>query len=217
MALSEQRSQNVPIPDPSLLTTDQLRRELNALRELLEARLDAMDKATVLLRDDVIRVPTDIDRQVTNLHAFFNERFASVARQFEQREQRYHASEEANKRAIDAALASQKEMAGAQNASNAAAIIKSEASVVKQIDSIMALMTTTTTSLNDKIGIINGRLDRTEGKSTGVSAIVAGGIAVVAVLISLFAATGVLSRGGGNHGGQGSVALTVPTVPAPPR
>jgi hypothetical protein len=36
------------VPDPTTLTTDQLRRELAALRELLEVRLDAMDTATEL-------------------------------------------------------------------------------------------------------------------------------------------------------------------------
>ena len=36
----------VPVPDPTSLTTDQLRRELAALRELLEARLEGMDRAT---------------------------------------------------------------------------------------------------------------------------------------------------------------------------
>src|SRR5665213_462443 len=33
-----------PIPDPSTLTTAQLHRELSALRELIEARLDGTDK-----------------------------------------------------------------------------------------------------------------------------------------------------------------------------
>jgi hypothetical protein len=36
------------VPDPTTLTTDQLRRELAALRELLEARLGGMDRATEL-------------------------------------------------------------------------------------------------------------------------------------------------------------------------
>jgi hypothetical protein len=40
----------VPVPDPTSLTTDQLRRELAALRELLEARLDGMDHATEVAR-----------------------------------------------------------------------------------------------------------------------------------------------------------------------
>ncbi len=34
-----------PVPDPTKLTTDQLRRELAALREIIETRLDGMDRA----------------------------------------------------------------------------------------------------------------------------------------------------------------------------
>jgi hypothetical protein len=37
-----------PVPDPTKLTTEQLRRELATLREILETRLDGMDRATEL-------------------------------------------------------------------------------------------------------------------------------------------------------------------------
>jgi hypothetical protein len=37
-----------PIPDPTKLTTEQLRRELATLREILETRLHGMDRATKL-------------------------------------------------------------------------------------------------------------------------------------------------------------------------
>ena len=35
-----------PVPDPTKLTTEQLRRELATLREIIETRLDGMDRAT---------------------------------------------------------------------------------------------------------------------------------------------------------------------------
>jgi hypothetical protein len=65
---------SVPVPDPTKLTTDavtaatdQWRRDMSSLRELLEARLSAMDKATELLAATVGRVPSETDKQVTAL------------------------------------------------------------------------------------------------------------------------------------------------------
>jgi predicted component of type VI protein secretion system len=40
----------MPVPDPTKLTTEQLRRELATLREIIETRLDGMDRATEVAR-----------------------------------------------------------------------------------------------------------------------------------------------------------------------
>jgi hypothetical protein len=63
-----------PVPDPTKLTTDAVnaatdisRRELASVRELLETRLLAMDKATELLAATVGKVPSDTDKAVVAL------------------------------------------------------------------------------------------------------------------------------------------------------
>lgn len=67
-----------PVPDPTSLTTDQLRREIETLREefaksivavkeVFAMRLDGMDMATKLLSENVHRVPTDVNTQVGHL------------------------------------------------------------------------------------------------------------------------------------------------------
>lgn len=157
----------VPIPDPTALTTDQLRRELAGLQELIETRLHAMDRASELLHANFTRIPTDTDRQVNHVRELHNERFVSIQKQFEERDIRARASEDAAKVAVNAALQAQKEMAAAQNESNAAAITKSEAATTKNIDGILALVNSISTAANDKIGVINGRLDRGEGVARG--------------------------------------------------
>ena len=43
-------SECMPLPDPTKLTTEQLRRELATLREIIETRLDGMDRATEVAR-----------------------------------------------------------------------------------------------------------------------------------------------------------------------
>src|ERR1041384_3926511 len=68
-----------PIPDPTLLTTQQLLRENQALRELVESRIDALARLT-------------------------QEQFTGVASTFNQRELRFRQMADDNKAAIAAAF-----------------------------------------------------------------------------------------------------------------
>jgi hypothetical protein len=157
----------IPAPDPTLLTTEQLARGLTNLRELLEARIHAVEESARHRYEDLRRVPTDTDRQVSHLRELLIEKFNSVQKQFDERDIRSQASEDAAKVAVNAALQAQKEAAAAQNDSNAAAITKSEGATIKQIDGILALLGSNTTGTNDKIFAINSRLDRGEGFNKG--------------------------------------------------
>ncbi len=170
-----------PVPDPTVLTTQQLRREQGTLREVIEARLDGMDIATKLLADHVNRVPNDIDKQIKHLTDLFGERMeglraellslrTGIQLQFDERDIRGRAAEDAAKLAVNAALQAQKEAAGAQNDSNAAAITKSEGATVKQIDGILALLASNNEAINDKITGIVSRLDRGEAIMSANSA-----------------------------------------------
>ena len=51
-----------PIPDPTKLTTEQLRRELATLREILETRLHGMDRATKLATAQTALIREQIDK-----------------------------------------------------------------------------------------------------------------------------------------------------------
>jgi hypothetical protein len=170
----------VPVPDPTALTTELLRRELGALREVIEARLNGMDMATKLLAEQASGVPKDIDKQIRHLTDLFSERMEgfkaemvslgrSIQLQFDERDIRSRASEDAAKIAVNAALQAQKEAAAAQNDSNAAAITKSEGATVKQIDGILALLASNTEAITDKIAGIVSRLDRGEASMSANS------------------------------------------------
>jgi cation transport regulator ChaB len=67
-----------PHPDPSTLTTAALTREVEALKELMFTRLDAMDKAMELFQNDITRVPTDTDRQIKQLSDLLDEKFKGI-------------------------------------------------------------------------------------------------------------------------------------------
>lgn len=156
-----------PVSDPTLLTTEQLNRGLTSLRELLETRIYAAEESARHRYEDLRRLPTDADRQVAHLKELFTEKFESVQKQFDERDIRSQASEDAAKVAVNAALQAQKEAAASQNDSNAAAITKSEGATIKQIDGILALLGSNTTGTNDKIAAINARLDRGDGINKG--------------------------------------------------
>jgi hypothetical protein len=145
----------------------QLRREIECAAEITQVRLDGMDKAIVLFTENLTRVPTETDKQVSHLKELHNEKFDSIQNQFVERDERTEQAAIATKIAVDAALQAQKEAAGAQNESNAAAISKSEVATAKQIDSIVALLNSNSNAINDKIAVLNGRLDRGEGVDRG--------------------------------------------------
>jgi hypothetical protein len=74
-----------PIPDPTELTTSavnaataQFRRDLDALRELFETRLSAMDKATELLAATVNKVPSETDKAISAMKELIDTRLMAM-------------------------------------------------------------------------------------------------------------------------------------------
>jgi hypothetical protein len=148
-----------PVPDPTVLTTQQLLAAVSAVRELLETRLDAMDSAIELQRETVLnRIPIMIDRTVKGLHDLHEEKFASIKNQFAERDTRAEQTSRDSKVAVDAALQAAKE-----------AVAKNEMVTVKQIDQQQILIHSTTGALNDKIDDIKDRLTLIEGKGFGLA------------------------------------------------
>lgn len=203
---------NIPLPDPSVLTTQQMHREINALRDTFETRLAGMDKATALLGENVSRVPTDTDKQIRQLRELHDEKFEAglnarmamaigIQKQFDERDIRSAASEDAAKVAVNAALQAQKEAAAAQNSSNTAAIAKSEVATTKQIDSILALLASNNSALNDKMAAVNQRLDRGDGVHTGQAGNVTSILAIVAVMASVLGVGIALFNAAGRNNG----------------
>lgn len=169
---------STPVPDPTILTTQQLVREIAASREIVEAkydtRLSAMDTATTLNKEATDKIPLIIDGKICSLKklvdeqfATIDEKFASIAIQFKERDTRTEQTRSSDKVAVDAALQAAKEAVGEQNKSNALANDKTEQNFTKQLDQLQVLITTTNKASDEKINDLKGRLDRGEGKSGG--------------------------------------------------
>jgi hypothetical protein len=210
----DSRGENIPIPDPSLATTRQLYREILSLRELLEVklnsagndaalirniietRLDGMDKAIKLLQDTADEFPARIDEKITALREVqeqkmvaleskHGEKFSSIYTQFKERDVRTDQSSKDSKVAVDAALQAAKEAVGEQNKSSALAIAKSESATTKQIDQLGVLIHQMDKAFDDKIADLKDRMTRIEGSRSGASSLwgILGG--AIALLISI--------------------------------
>ena len=156
-----------PRPDPTRLTTEQLRREVSQLKELITLRLDQMDKAVGLVHESKGHLPIVIDEKIHALEAVQNVKFESIQVQFKERDVRVDQSSISAKVAVDAALQAAKEAVEKQNTNFAQTIGKSDASTTKQIDQMNVLIDKIATGLNDKITDIKDRLGRGEGVGEG--------------------------------------------------
>jgi len=158
----------VPVPDPTALTTAQLRRELATQREILEAQLGAVkasieerldaDAANLLRLKAFDRIPADVNERIGHLKELHGERFASIALQFKERDDRSAQLAKTQDEALKAALQAARELNSAQGEANKEANAKTEVSFSQQIKAI-----------EDKVEVINGRLNRGEGSAAGAA------------------------------------------------
>jgi hypothetical protein len=158
---------NVPSPDPSSLTTEQLRHELGGLEKLIETRLDAMDRANVLLKTDVDRVPSAMDREIQRLTEVFNGRLSALETQIGNQEKFVAAMRGASETAIAAAFAAADKAITAQNLATAVSIQKSEANFIERIKGLETLVNSNKETLSTQIGEQRSRLDRGDGLTRG--------------------------------------------------
>lgn len=151
---------STPVPDPTELTSravalavGQIRLDMAGLRELLEARLDAMDKATDLHRGLTAEVTGRAERQTAHLKELLETHLddvleyvkgqielgrAETGRVLDVCMERFSAIDgtfASNALALTAALAAQKEAAAEQNKSGTLAITKSEQTTKETINS----------------------------------------------------------------------------------
>jgi cation transport regulator ChaB len=164
-----------PVPDPTVLTTEQLVRSVRAERDyvdglvaVLKERLDGIDRATELLNQTVNRVPTAVQVEVSHLRELQDEKFESIEIQFRERDTRSERESRDNKVAVDAAFAAQKEAAAKQDESNQKAIDKSEVSTTEKITKLAELFQTSNQAINDKIDDVKERVGKIEAVKVGV-------------------------------------------------
>lgn len=181
-----------PDPDPTILTTQQLLREIANMKELIVGRIESIERSIEVSHDDLVRVPTHVDKAIESLRSLVwgrfdqederitgmekvnNERFTSIGTQFKERDTRVEQTARDSKVAIDAALAAQEKSASKQTDSLVLSIDKSEKTTIKSIDALQQLLTNTSAGLagnindlKDRIAKLEGTGQRIEGQGTG--------------------------------------------------
>ena len=190
-------SQNgVSKPDPSVLTTENLRREIDGLHTLIEARLSELGSHSVRLQALVDAIPAMIERQIKDLENLQAEKFTAVSQQFRERDERMLQTQIAQKEfaaaqavaaqiANTVALSAQKEASAAQSTFFASTMAERQGATTKQIDNIVLLLASDAKASDDKISAITQRLDRSDGISSGNTSNQSSMLAVIAVVVSL--------------------------------
>jgi chromosome segregation ATPase len=188
--------------DPTRLTTQQLDRAIVDLRQELVTRLEADEKAAALAHEDLVRVPTTVDKAVSAaesvlgarreaLEAVMVEKFAGVNTQFVERDKRTEQLTIANSTAIAAALQAQKEAVNEQNRASSEAIDKSNKQTAEAITQLQTLFQSNIGSLSNQLNDLKSRIDRSEGQKGGTgdtynfifAAIGAGGVLVAIFVV----------------------------------
>jgi uncharacterized LabA/DUF88 family protein len=152
--MSETPTDSVPVPDPTVLTTDAIRREITTVKDLLDQRIEDRDREVMglvaernsqlmALRELVL---AKIEAEVT----LTAERFATSERlRLEQKAD--------TKAAVDAALTAQKEAVKEQTIASERAIAKSEAATTKQLEQQQVTFQTVSDALRRSIDEVKER------------------------------------------------------------
>jgi len=165
-----------PRPDPTELTRravdaakDELRREIQCLREIIETGLSARDKAILLLEAAHTQIPTQITEAVCHLREMMEQRLIMVEIQFQERDTRAQADMAASHLRVDAAFEAQRALVASHNANITQALVRIEATANKQIDSLITLLQTSAGATDSKISDLKERLTLIEGRTAGIT------------------------------------------------
>lgn len=157
---------SVPSPDPTVLTTAALLREIGALRELLTQRVDALeserDRTTGAAKERRDVLNRESQEQLRALAEFVELRIAGQAEtvklQFELVERQRVEQKKDTKDAVDAALTAQKEAVKEQTTASERAIAKSETSTTKQLEQQQETVSTAIDALRRSIDEVKERI-----------------------------------------------------------
>jgi chromosome segregation ATPase len=139
-----------------------------------QTRFDAIDRAIDLAHQDAVRVPTIVDRAVSDVKAELETKIAlskatteskigEVAGKLDVLAIQFQERTAASSTAIAAALQAAKEAVGQQTLSSASAIDKAQAQTVEALSQLRAFSSSEITAQAAQLNDIKSRLDKAEG------------------------------------------------------
>ena len=162
-----------PTPDPTVLTTEQLLREIGNVANLLRSENNALSLEAAGGRAAITMRMDDLQRQIGSRSEATESRFDIIEKQrVEQKqdnEKAVQAALLAAEKAVQAALLAQKEAVREQTAASALAINKSESSTAAQQSQQYATITAELKAVTDRLGEQGTRLTTIESVKSGVT------------------------------------------------
>lgn len=165
-----------PNPDPTDRTIDQLRREIQMLREIIEQRMQSYDtqltdrdKAIVLLQSAVDREPKPpvLEAAIRHNADTIDRLGANIEVRFAERDKRIEQRIADNRAAFETALTAGKDAFLTQQTAAQNAINKSEAATLKQMDQIESKFGTEIKAISGNIDDIKTRITTLESLKAG--------------------------------------------------
>lgn len=171
--LRDQTGGRFPVPDPTTLTTEALRREVAALQVLIEQRISALG---LLVDEKLHTLASELDGRAQSCvqsmeaisdtiaanasgeKALMEEKFKRVDQQFLLVENQRVEQKVDTKSAVDAALIAQKEAVREQTTASERAIAKSETATNKQLEQLAQTFATAAESLRRAIDDVKERV-----------------------------------------------------------
>ncbi len=154
-----------PVPDPTLLTTEALQREVNGLAHLVDSKLGGIQEVE-------------------------KERFRRVDAQFDLVERQRVEQKKDTKDAVDAALTAQKEAVREQTIASERAIAKSETGTAKQLEQMGENFRTELSGIRTALDDLKERVGRVESVRAGGQQVwgwVVGAVLAIAVVVGTIA------------------------------
>lgn len=162
--------------------TQMVWREVRALKELIFSELNSMKRGIDIAHEDLVRVPTEVQKQVGSLRDILNIRIENLEKQFELIEKQRVEQKTDTRTAVDDALKAAKEAVAQSNLSNATAVLKSEAATTKVIDALATLVTQIDNAHNERINAVKEQLSKAEGRGLGIKDFGGWIVAAIAIL-----------------------------------
>ena len=198
---------STPDPDPTKLTTDALRREIDALRTLIDQRISATEslfetkitlgrEGGMALKEYFVAQFDDmkalmqcqlnaLDQETRQLASVRNEKFNTVQTQFDLIERQRVENKADTKAAVDAALAAAKEAVKEQTTASDRAITKSETATSEQLKQMNVTFTTAVQGISQPISDLKDRVTALESVRIGGKENVAAMYALVGLIVTI--------------------------------
>lgn len=174
----ERRTHDIrPIPDPTILTTEALNREIATLRESIEIWRDGFERLllekdghitstlqseTSRIDDKFEQVESEMRTRLSTLQEIIDSQLAKVSQRFELQEQQRIEQKNDTKAAVDAALTAQKEAVKEQTTASSLATQKSETATNKSLEQQATAAATEAAALRRSIDELKERIGETD-------------------------------------------------------